>query len=123
MIIEFKKKYKINEFTFKNRTNPADMIQEITLIFTDDTTQTFSLRKTPDIMSYEIEPVVTQRITIQVKSLFTFSENVGGSFNFSGYPCTELETNPDAKQVSFLYRALKQHSITTVARNLKTIGS
>ena len=40
------------------------MIQEIILTFTDDTTQTFSLRKTPDIMSYDIEPVVTQRITI-----------------------------------------------------------
>lgn len=40
------------------------MIAEVILSFDNNSKQTISLRKSPEVISYEIEPVITQRITI-----------------------------------------------------------
>jgi hypothetical protein len=79
------------------------MIQEVILTFSDDSVQTLTLRKTSEIINYDLIPVITSRITVEVKSLFTFSDSVGGSFNFLGYPCLNIDTGLKEKQVLYLF--------------------
>ncbi len=104
--ITFKGLYMITKFSVKPRSNPAERNKQIELEFSDGAKQKFVMINTDKVQDFDVEKVQTQYIIIRVTKVFGTINN-GGSFNFYGIECKNLETKTkdEAKGTNGLIKA------------------
>jgi cysteine-rich repeat protein len=89
--VEFNKAHALSSIKLKQSEQEGDWVHNVTLSFSDKSTQALDLRQEQDLQTYEIEPVGTTMIKIEVASTVHNPMSVG----FTRLEC--YETCSDSK--------------------------
>lgn len=91
----FKKKVKLTGFRFKPLDDPASWPGEL-IVSTGPSTQAFTLiySSNMDLLNYDMAPVTTDYVKLQVSQMYVDGPATGGSFELLGSECEDRHRSP-----------------------------
>ena len=101
----FKGIFVITKFEVKPRNNPNERNKVIQLEFSDGSKQRFTMLNNSSVQSFTVQSVETSYVIVKIIEVYGTINN-GGSFNFYGVRCKNLEIpEKESKEASGLIRA------------------